>query len=254
MSMRPRPALLRNMLISSAVAGIPLFGVLYWLAFSQGTWGNVFIVQFVFLLFVLLGVLRFHAAFVTVSDDMIVKQGFVKLRIVDREDVASVTVLDTYRDGSHETLPQLLARGHSGDAVFRMRGFYWSREAMDAVADAIGAPTIVERPFTLTSSTSWLRNGVLVRGWIDRVHRRRVHPLGGLISWLMTALGLPNHLRNLMRRAPLRPFAHLFRQGVLATVAFMLPILLVLYFLTIPDGPWQAVLATSAGHRRRRAR
>lgn len=47
-----------------------------------------------------------------------------------------------------------------------------------------------------------------------------------------------------MRRAPLRPFAHLFRQGVLATVAFMLPILLVLYFLTIPDGPWQAVLAT----------
>ncbi|CAN5467318.1 hypothetical protein BH10ACT7_BH10ACT7_20490 [soil metagenome] len=42
----------------------------------------------------------------------------------------------------------------------------------------------------------------------------------------------------------LRPFAHLFRQGVLATVAFTLPIFLVLYFLTAPDGPWQAVLAT----------
>lgn len=47
-----------------------------------------------------------------------------------------------------------------------------------------------------------------------------------------------------MQRTLLRPFAHLFRQGLLATVAFTLPIILVLYFMTIPDGPWQAVLAT----------
>lgn len=195
-SVRPRPALLRNMLISSAVSGVPLFGVLYWLAFTQGNWGNVFIVQFVFLLFVLLGVLRFHAAFVTVSEDTIVKQGFVRLRIVDREDVATVVVLNTYRDGSHETLPQLLARDASGRAVFRMRGFYWSREAMDAVADAIGAPTTVERdPFTLDEFYE------LAPGTAYWYERKRWLPIVSIvvafilsvavISWLMTALGLP---------------------------------------------------------------
>lgn len=47
-----------------------------------------------------------------------------------------------------------------------------------------------------------------------------------------------------MGRTTLRPFAHLFRQGLLATMAFMLPVFTVLYFLTVPDGPWQAVLVT----------
>ncbi|CAN5467402.1 hypothetical protein BH10ACT7_BH10ACT7_20500 [soil metagenome] len=195
-SVRPRPALLRNMLISSAVSGVPLFGVLYWLAFTQGNWGNVFIVQFVFLLFVLLGVLRYHAAFVSVSEETIVKQGFVRLTIVDREDVASVRILDTYRDGSHETLPQLLIRNASGEAIFRMPGFYWSREAMDAVAEAIGAPTVIERdPFTLDEfydiapgtaywyeRKRWLPIACIVVAFISSV---------ALISWLMTTLGLP---------------------------------------------------------------
>ncbi len=42
----------------------------------------------------------------------------------------------------------------------------------------------------------------------------------------------------------LRPYGHLFRQGVIATVACMLPVFLVLYFLTIPDGTWLPVLVT----------
>lgn len=42
----------------------------------------------------------------------------------------------------------------------------------------------------------------------------------------------------------LRPHPWLFRQGFVATIAFLTPIFAALYFLTIPDGPWGVVLAT----------
>ena len=42
----------------------------------------------------------------------------------------------------------------------------------------------------------------------------------------------------------LRPHRHLFRQALFAVLAFMTPVLVVMYALTVPDGPWEAVLAT----------
>jgi hypothetical protein len=47
-----------------------------------------------------------------------------------------------------------------------------------------------------------------------------------------------------MGRRLLRPESDLFRQGVFAVIAFMTPVFVVLYFLTVPDGPWLAVLVT----------
>lgn len=193
---RPRSELLRNMLLSSIVAGVPLFGVLYWLALTQGNWGRVFVVQLVFLLFVLMGVVRYYTAYVRVTPETIRKQGFVRLTVVDRADVASVLIVDTYRDGSHETLPQLLARNTEGVAVFRMRGIYWSRDSMDAVSAALGVPTILEEhPFTLEEFYD------LAPGTAHWYERQRWIPvaviavafLASLVvtSWLMTAVGLP---------------------------------------------------------------
>lgn len=40
----------------------------------------------------------------------------------------------------------------------------------------------------------------------------------------------------------LRPIADVFRQGILACVVFMIPVFLVLYFMTVPNGPWPVVL------------
>lgn len=52
--------------------------------------------------------------------------------------------------------------------------------------------------------------------------------------------------RSTAEGVPLRPYAHLFRQGLLASLAFMGPVFLVLYVLTIPSGPWLAVVITHA--------
>ncbi len=45
-------------------------------------------------------------------------------------------------------------------------------------------------------------------------------------------------------RVKLRPIPTIFSQGIIAVVAFMTPVFVVLYFLTIPNGPWRAVLVT----------
>jgi len=44
----------------------------------------------------------------------------------------------------------------------------------------------------------------------------------------------------------LRPHPWLFRQGFIATLAFLTPVFAALYFLTIPDGPWLVVVITQA--------
>jgi hypothetical protein len=45
----------------------------------------------------------------------------------------------------------------------------------------------------------------------------------------------------------LRPKRVLFRRGVVAAILFQVPIAGVLYFLTLPDGPWLVVLITQVG-------
>jgi predicted membrane protein len=45
-------------------------------------------------------------------------------------------------------------------------------------------------------------------------------------------------------RVTLRPLQQLFGQGLIAVVAFMTPVFVVLYVMTIPAGPWRAVLVT----------
>jgi hypothetical protein len=45
-------------------------------------------------------------------------------------------------------------------------------------------------------------------------------------------------------RVKLRPLPRIFSQGIIAVVAFMTPVFVVLYFMTIPSGPWRAVLVT----------
>lgn len=44
----------------------------------------------------------------------------------------------------------------------------------------------------------------------------------------------------------LRPRSSLISQGLLASVVFLTPVFVVLYFMTIPDGPWIVVLITQA--------
>ncbi|MCU1410052.1 MAG: hypothetical protein JWR04_759 [Rhodoglobus sp.] len=45
-------------------------------------------------------------------------------------------------------------------------------------------------------------------------------------------------------RVKLRPLPRIFSQGIIAVVAFMTPVFVVLYVMTIPSGPWRAVLVT----------
>lgn len=50
--------------------------------------------------------------------------------------------------------------------------------------------------------------------------------------------------RGSAQRVKLRPLATIFSQGIIAVVAFMTPVFIVLYVMTLPSGPWKAVLVT----------
>ncbi len=40
----------------------------------------------------------------------------------------------------------------------------------------------------------------------------------------------------------IRPYSYLFRQGLISSIIFTVTVFVVLYFLTVPDGPWTLVL------------
>jgi hypothetical protein len=43
-----------------------------------------------------------------------------------------------------------------------------------------------------------------------------------------------------------RPYSSLFRQGLISSLIFMTTVFVVLYFLTVPDGPWALVVGVQA--------
>lgn len=44
----------------------------------------------------------------------------------------------------------------------------------------------------------------------------------------------------------LRPYPALFRQGLIACIAFLTPVFVVLYWITVPSGPWRVVVGVQA--------
>lgn len=193
----PRRSLLRAGLVSALVAGLPLFSVLYWLSASQGSWRRVLVVH---VLAVTIGVfawIRYHGAYLDVTADRLVKQGFFRLRVVERSAIASVVLSQTWRTGSSEAVPQLVVLDEDGVCIGRLRGAFWTRESMESVAEALQVPVHVE-PDTISlrefyelhpGSAYWYEG----RPWISAAGVA-VAFAGAFVvmSWIMLAIGAPS--------------------------------------------------------------
>lgn len=193
---RPRRSLLTSGVTALAIAGVPLFGVLYWLSFSQGSWQRVAVANVVYLLCCLILWLLFRAGLVRVDESSITKRTLLRRLVLPRLNVATVLLSQTYRGSSSDTVPQLLALDNAGLRLFRMRGIYWSRDAMRQVAEAIGAPMTID-PVPMSLREYYQRHpGVAYwyegRPWIAVVGGVVAFAVAVLaIGWLMTALGVP---------------------------------------------------------------
>ncbi|MFC5929264.1 hypothetical protein D6T64_03135 [Cryobacterium melibiosiphilum] len=147
----------------------PIFAVLYWLMIPAGTWLWVASAQLVATLACLAALLGAYRAYVRVGASGLSERGILgHVSNVGVSDVASVILLDLYRSAALDTQPQLFVVGHSGELLMRMRGQFWTQEAMDTVVDELGAPvTRVPEPLTLLDLNRW-KPGLLY--WFERRH------------------------------------------------------------------------------------
>lgn len=191
---RTRPSLMRSGTLAITAGAVPLFAVLYWLSISQGSWRRVLVVHVVFMALWAFAWFRFRRVYVKVDDERITDQSFLKRTVIPRRDVADILIAQTYRDSSADTVPQLLALDKAGRRLFRLRGYFWTRDDMLAIAKAIGVrPRIDPEPLTRREfyesypgsaywyeGRPWLKTAGIVVALVAAA---------GFVGWLMTAIG-----------------------------------------------------------------
>ena len=143
---------MRQTILSIVAFFAPVFAVLYWLTIPSGTWLPVLWGQLVVVLLVSIGFVGYFRTRIWVDETGISERGFLgRLNNFPVDQVESIVMLELYQTGALDTQPQLFVTGADGRLLVRMRGQFYSRGAMETVADELGAPVVrVPDPMTLT--------------------------------------------------------------------------------------------------------
>lgn len=140
---RPRRRLLRDGLLAIGLVMLALAAPLLLFAVPNGNLSVVLIAVGVVVVLCIVGVLDFARAAITIGGGELVKRAFLTppFRVpLDRID--TVHVVEVYPSGTTRAVPQLLALSANGERLFRMRGQFWTRIAIEQVADASTAVVI----------------------------------------------------------------------------------------------------------------
>ncbi|NIJ04277.1 hypothetical protein [Frigoribacterium faeni] len=162
----PRHTIARSAVLTGVFSLAPVLVALLWLTWSTGRWPAVLWVADVAVVAGLLMYWRFRVSYAAVTATEFFKRGWLPGTVrLPRDSVATVLVAHTYRGASTETVPQLVALDDDGQVLFRMRGGYWSEEAIAAVTEALGsAVTTVSRPM---SAAEFYRTWPESRSWYE---------------------------------------------------------------------------------------
>lgn len=164
---RPRAGLLGTAAVTSLLVTSPLFGVLYWLGVSAGTWAEVLVAHVIVLAGCVLVGARQLTVFTEVGDGRLRGNGiFSPIVDVDLDRIASVDLVETYVGLRPAPVPQLLVRGADGARLFRLRGNFWHEGDLQRIAAALPVPTTtVSEPIELAEffrrypgSAYWFEN------------------------------------------------------------------------------------------------
>ena len=136
--LRPHTYLLRRGVATALAFFVPAFGVLYFLTVPSGPWVAVLVTQI--LVAVALGycVFAYARLGIWVEPTSITERGFAGLKkTLSANTIGSLVIVNTFRGGWTETVPQLFVCDPAGKQVMRMRGQFWSRDAMATVASIL---------------------------------------------------------------------------------------------------------------------
>lgn len=196
---RPRDSLGRTWMLAVVIAGVPFFGVLYWLASQNGSWRQVVVFQVLGLGIAAFVWIRHNGAYAQVTETAIEKQAFFVRRSVDRADVASVVLVDTWRPGVSEATREMLLKNAEGHTILRLRGTFWSADAQEALAHALGVPVLHDT--TPVTSKEFLAAHPGAAYWYEDKAWVAVAGISVafataflLMSWIMHAIGSPSAL------------------------------------------------------------
>jgi hypothetical protein len=149
--LRPHTYLSRRALGATLAFFTPVIIVLYYVTVPDGPWLIVVVAQAVVTVVFTWAYISYLLVAVWVTHDSIIERGFAgrTTRFIAAQ-LGSIVIVDTYRAGSVDTIPQLFISDPAGKQVLRLRGQYWSRETMQTIAATLDVPHIViENPLTI---------------------------------------------------------------------------------------------------------
>jgi hypothetical protein len=182
----PKIGLVRNALWSILLISVPVFGVLIFFGLTNGTW-TIAVVGLVFcLLLGLIAYLLYRATYIGITDTAIDERGFWGARSsILRSEIASVVLANTYGLGSTEVVAQLVVRDAGGSRILRMRGSFWSVEAMrSAIAVIDVSPVVPPEPLSAKEFFARFPGSAY---WFER---RPILAIVGLIGMLLVGAGI----------------------------------------------------------------
>jgi hypothetical protein len=166
--LRPRRQLLGTGLLALTALIAPVFAIVLWFTIPAGTAWIALLALAVIAVGVLTGVLLFTRTLLTVSSDRVAERGMLgRVSRVGNAEIGSLVMVELYRDNTLDTQPNLFICDRSGAVRIRLRGQYWTRESMEAVAEVLERPIdyahdVVTLAELRTTRPEWLY-------WFERV-------------------------------------------------------------------------------------
>jgi hypothetical protein len=151
LALRPCGHLFRQSTISILAFFAPLFAVLYWLTIPGGVWLPVAVGQAFALVLYGIAAIAFARTVIWVDHTGVSERGFFgRVAHVPVRTIGSIVMLELYQSDALDTHPQLFVTGSDGRLLLRMRGQFYSRQAMETVVHQLGTPVeTVPEPLTL---------------------------------------------------------------------------------------------------------
>ncbi|CAD5991973.1 hypothetical protein [Agreia sp. COWG] len=146
---RPIPQLHGQTRVVTAALLIPVFAAVFWFSIPRGTWPRVIVALLVVTAVYALASFLLSRVCITIGPDGISERGFFSRTRIPAKRIESALIVNTYRGQFLETAPRLFLLDTHGDVLLHMRGQYWNRDSIEAVATAFDVPVRrLEEPIT----------------------------------------------------------------------------------------------------------
>ncbi|MCS5723976.1 hypothetical protein N1028_13030 [Herbiconiux sp. CPCC 203407] len=196
MLIRPRVQLIRQTRLAAAALILPVFAAMLWFSLPRGTWLRVAIAFAFVLALYLAGSALLRGVSIRLGPDGLVERGFFRRQSrIPAKRIAAAVVIDVYRGVTAETDRQLFLVDTTGELLVRMRGEFWTNEAIETVAAAFEVP--VRRAPDPITATQLRHDHADLLFWFERwpwAGRLTIAGVIALLALILIALMSPEAL------------------------------------------------------------